>query len=263
MRVWLLGICLLGAVSQQVAQAQEVHEVQKGQKGQVSVQVRLNSQQPFEKVFITRPWLDELLAVVPDPDNVYWPAAALYALGNAEPEAERDALMRQLQALQQAQAHQDEVYLALSALSEQLQNWMLHKRVSLVLDYDRVRIHPNTNLKVDQGEYLLIAGQRPDSILVCGAVVQEQRIRHLGMAPVHHYLSHIQRLPAADPGWVYVIQPEGIWQKVPVGLWNRGDHTLRPGSILYVPIHPRKLPSRDRPINERLVRLLQHRVVQP
>jgi hypothetical protein len=252
---WVVLFTILAAQGAVLAQQHDHQE-------SVSIYLDLEREQNIH--FLQRPYLEAVLNQLNNPWEIYWPAAALYSLDNREPEIEREQVILKLKQLEEAlsspkRTPQRE---AVSALREQISDWVLYRRVPILLDYDWVRIRTEHNPRFDAGDYWLKVGARPTTLSLIGAVREQKSIKHQGAAPVFHYMKQIQLNSIADLDWLYVIQASGEVQKIPVAQWNRKNHTLRPGSTLFVPIDVSKLPKRFKTVNEEIVHLLNYWVAK-
>lgn len=85
---------------------------------------------------------------------------------------------------------------------------------------------------------------RPASVRVTGAVHADCALAHVPLQDARRYLQDCALAAAADPGWLYIIQPDGTVQRQGIAAWNRDPpRALAPGAVLYVPILERALPA--------------------
>lgn len=112
-------------------------------------------------------------------------------------------------------------------------------------------------LEVSTQNHLLAEGDRvlvparPASVRVTGAVQHDCTLPHQPLRDARLYLDDCARDAAADPDWLYVIQPDGTVQRLGVGLWNRAlPQALAPGAVLYVPIRAKAADAVDPTLND-------------
>jgi hypothetical protein len=105
-------------------------------------------------------------------------------------------------------------------------------------------------LEISDQNYLLGNGDRivyplrPASVRVTGAVHADCALPHVPLQDARRYLHDCALAAAADPSWLYIIQPDGTVQRQGIAAWNRDPpRTLAPGAVLYVPILERALPA--------------------
>ncbi|MCC5824638.1 capsule biosynthesis GfcC family protein [Alkalimonas sp.] len=226
----------------------------------VVVQIKADSE--LWHAYAEPPRLSQLLTLVPQPEQLYWPAAALYRQSSQIQQQQQELLTR-LQRLEQhwqLRNHTQNV-LVLQSLRQQVNNWQLAERQVVSIDYDLARIHKAANPRLDPGHYILRLAPRPDEVLFVGAIAEERALPHQNAASVHAYLSGLPALQQADPSWLYVVQANGHIAQVGRGYWNRQHQELQPGSQVFLPLHPRILPKEFRSLNQELVQLVAHRIL--
>jgi protein involved in polysaccharide export with SLBB domain len=105
-------------------------------------------------------------------------------------------------------------------------------------------------LEISEQNHLLAAGDRivyptrPTRVRVLGAV---QRACSLPLVPLQAARAYLRACPlaaAADPDWLYVIQPDGRVQRQGIAAWNRDTgQALAPGAVIYVPVRAKAWPD--------------------
>lgn len=105
-------------------------------------------------------------------------------------------------------------------------------------------------LQVSTQNHLLAEGDRivypprPTRVRVVGAVLHPCDLPFVSMQAARHYRNDCTLATAADPDWLYVIQPDGRVMRHGIALWNHHDiQPLAPGAIVYVPVNPHVLPA--------------------
>lgn len=122
-----------------------------------------------------------------------------------------------------------------------------------LLDPRPLELSPQNHL-LAEGERVLVPA-RPATIRVTGAVAHDCRLPHQPLRDARDYLADCARAAAADPDWLYVIQPDGTVVRLGTGLWNRAAaQPLAPGAVLYVPI--RRTATADPALNDQMAQLL-------
>ncbi|MBT9432152.1 capsule biosynthesis GfcC family protein [Candidatus Sodalis endolongispinus] len=127
------------------------------------------------------------------------------------------------------------------------------------LDPDWIRLHAEANRRLS-GEYSVYTLSRPTSIQVVGVTTPAGPQPYQPGRDVAEYLQTHQRLSGAEKNVVWVIQPDGKTEKVPVAYWNHRHVEVAPGSIIYVGFSSWSLPRAYRDVNEQIVSLLTHRI---
>lgn len=144
-----------------------------------------------------------------------------------------------------------------------------HWRSLPVTGRQRLQLLDPRPLQVSSQNHLLADGDRivyparPTTVRVLGAVVRPCALAFVPMQAARHYRSRCPLAAAADPDWLYIIQPDGRVMRRGIALWNRhGVQTLAPGAIVYVPLNPRVLPDSVRDtLNKDAARFLSTQVL--
>lgn len=182
------------------------------------------------------------------------PLADAYALGASwtqqagQPEQLRlrAGLLFELARLrQQAAAAGDPAMLAAARrMAVQLQAApVTGRRGGVALDLDVLEVQRAQNLPLRDGDRIHFP-TRPTTITVIGAVVQACRLPQVALRDARDYLKDCPPSSAADPDWLYVIQPDGSVIRQGIALWNRSaPQGLAPGAVLYVPLSRRHYPQ--------------------
>ncbi|MAD74868.1 MAG: hypothetical protein CML20_08790 [Rheinheimera sp.] len=225
--------------------------------------------------FEVEPRLSEVLAKKGLEQNWYWPASKLYRLDNTKlnstrlnssllasnsPEHLRSTVLQQLETL--AASAKPELQTELNALKFQVANWQLAQRILIPIDYDLARAQAPFNPKFDTGVYKLQLMVRPETVQFWGAIEKDVVVPHNGATSISEYLTAIERTAYADASVVYVIQPDGTVIKVGVANWNRQHIEAMPGALVFVPFESEWFSSELEQLNQNLLALVLHRVVQ-
>lgn len=136
---------------------------------------------------------------------------------------------------------------ALTALAARLER---HWRALPVTGRRRQALLDPRPLEISDQDHLLANGDRivypprPATVRVMGAVSRPCTLAFVPMQAARGYRASCPLAPAADPDWLYLIQPDGKVTRQGIALWNRhGRQPLAPGAIVYVPVDPRVIPS--------------------
>lgn len=141
-------------------------------------------------------------------------------------------------------------------IAERLLQWLRAReatgRVRILTDARLMQAQPRHDPVILGGDQLHIP-LRPTSIQVMGAVDaagSSCTLPHVPLKSAPQYLADCPGAKGADPDNVYVIQPDGLVQKLGIATWNRADpHAIAPGGALYVPIAESRLQSLDPDFN--------------
>ncbi|HET7662939.1 MAG TPA: capsule biosynthesis GfcC family protein, partial [Rhodanobacteraceae bacterium] len=150
---------------------------------------------------------------------------------------------------------------ALMTLAARLER---HWRSLPITGRQRMQLLDPRPLQVSTQNHLLADGDRivypgrPSTVQVLGAVVHPCTLTFVPMQAARQYRNRCTLAAAADPDWLYIIQPDGHVTRRGIALWNRhGVQTLAPGAVVYVPLDPRVLPASVRDsLNQDAVRFL-------
>ncbi|QCR37443.1 capsule biosynthesis GfcC family protein [Nissabacter sp. SGAir0207] len=192
--------------------------------------------------------------------QTWWPGTVI-----ATPQAtlKQQALKRQvLASLGALAAHyradeDNDLAAAVENLHQQVTQLAVTGRQFVTLDPDAVRIRPEWNRRLE-GEYHLYTLPRPTTLRLFGL------ISHSGLTPfvpgqdTRDYLAGHDRLAGRDRNQVWLIQPDGTVQLVPVAYWNHRHVQPAPGSTLFVGFS--SLPRAYRDLNQQILALLTNRV---
>lgn len=204
------------------------------------------------------PRLDTVLTPVALQQDWYWPAASLFSLSDTSAEAERQALLQQIEHVKARQG--SELQEALTQLSYHIAGWQLATRRVLAINYDLARLDNRYNPAFDTGDYLLQLTTRPQTVRFWGAVDQVLTLPHAGVTPVTAYLPAIGRSSVADLSYVLIITPAGEVKQVGVASWNQQYTELLPGSSVYIPFAGGLLSGDLTKLNKDIAGLARHRV---
>jgi len=225
-----------------------------------SVSIELKQKQ---YVFAHEPQLVEVLALIANQENGYWPRAALYQVDDIQLEKTRQLVLNSLSVLiKRYRTEEPEVALSLEQLQATITHWRLARRLPIKIDYDLARIVAAANPLLPQGKYILDISPRMDTVQLFGAVKRTSHVLHLPHADVSEYITHQTRTDLADKDYVVLIQADGRKITAPVAYWNKTHQEVMPGSQLFVPFKQSLFHPEFAFINQQIMTLALNRVWQ-
>jgi len=168
--------------------------------------------------------LEQLLNAPGLPGDVYWPAAIISSPAQDESAQQaKEQLLSDLKALQVfwMRAHQGGLVQATQQLLRELDQLDVAGRIDIKLDPDLSNEPAKGLAEYWQGHSLL---------------------------------------PGANPGEVYLIQPDGRVQLSPVAVWNEYHIEPMPGATLFAGFDPALLPAQFKNINLRIADMIANRI---
>ena len=118
------------------------------------------------------------------------------------------------------------------------------------LDPVRLELETRSNRPLADGDRLLFP-PRPATVTVTGAVEADCTLPFVGLRAATAYADGCPPHPAADPDWLYVIQPDGAVARRGIAPWNRdAAQPLAPGARVYVPLRAALLEGRAEELND-------------
>lgn len=143
-----------------------------------------------------------------------------------------------------------------AGLAQWLEQLPVTGRILLPLDPRRLELDPLVNAPLEADDRLVFP-VRPDHISVVGAVNANCTFPHASLEDADHAAVRCGKTQLADRDWLFLIQPDGQVEEVPVALWNKdAAHALAPGAIIYVPIGSRALKQLDPDFNREFAQFL-------
>jgi len=207
------------------------------------------------------PRLTEILQPVAFTEDWYWPASQLYRLDTTKAEQLRERIIQRLAALKGKWQQDSHYQNTIEQLTFQLQQWQLAERIAIAIDYDLARLKAAANPQFEPGQYLLSLTARPPHITVFG-LARAERITHYGNASVGVYARQLRRLAGSSNDWLFILQPDGAVIKAGIASWNQQHLELMPGAQLFVPFDTRFFGDEFVEINQAVIELARHRVLQ-
>lgn len=115
-------------------------------------------------------------------------------------------------------------------------------------------IAPN-NLLLKDGD-VLVYPQKPSQVRVLGAVVESCTLKHAPAVQPGAYLRQCPQHRLADPGFIYLVQPDGTWRKLGNAAWNLEPAYVAAGAVIYVPLLDSALAPGTTALNDDIAALL-------
>lgn len=130
-------------------------------------------------------------------------------------------------------------------IKEQIEQTSVTGRRFVTLDPVRLELERQHNRPLSQGD-TLIYPRKPTSIRIVGALQNDCHLQFVGLRAATDYLRDCIPHPEADPDWLWIIQPDGVIQRIGVGSWNKTPpQPLAPGATLFVPFRDREAFSTE------------------
>lgn len=149
------------------------------------------------------------------------------------------------------------------SVQAQLEDLPVTGRVKVTLNARLQQIQPKNDPELASGDKLVL-DRRPTTVSVLGAVIGQCVLSHSALKSARSYSAECPSLAAADKEYLYVIQADGLVQKVAVALWNRDDPiTLSPGGAIFVPIRGKALRDVDSGLNDEIAEFIATQHVSP
>lgn len=206
--------------------------------------------------------LEQLLNAPGLPDDIYWPATIISSpTEEASVQQAKDQLLSDLKALQIVwmREHQGGLVQATQQLLRELDQLDVAGRIDIKLDPDLSRIEPANNPRL-VGDYSLYLSRRPSSLHLLGLINSRKSLPHEPAKGLAEYWQGHSLLPGANPGEVYLIQPDGSVQLSPVAVWNEYHIEPMPGATLFAGFDPDLLPDEFKNINLRIADIIANRI---
>ena len=206
--------------------------------------------------------LEQLLNAPGLPGDVYWPAAIISPPAQDESAQQaKEQLLSDLKALQVLwmRAHQGGLVQATQQLLRELDQLDVAGRIDIKLDPDLSRVEPANNPRLS-GDYSLYLSRRPSSLYLLGLINSRRSMPHEPAKGLAEYWQGHSLLPGANPGEVYLIQPDGRVQLSPVAVWNEYHIEPMPGATLFAGFDPALLPAQFKNINLRIADMIANRI---
>lgn len=227
-----------------------------------NVSLYFNGNQQQNLILSSDARLDTLLQSSHIPENVYWRSAQI-----ATPEQHKvimqrqSALLSELQTIETLWRNEGKQKNADSTakLYQQIAKLHLSGRLPITIDPYQVLRSKADNPRLD-GQYQLYLASRASKIALFGLI---SALPNLPLEPgfgVDQYWQRSALQPGADTAHVWLIQPTGNIEKVPVAVWNKLHREPMPGATLLVGFDESQLPTRFEGINQRIAEIIANKV---
>ena len=133
-------------------------------------------------------------------------------------------------------------------------------RIQTKLDPDWVLLRQEFNPQLE-GHYTLYLAPYTFKLQLVG-LVGNQTLSIQEGDQLADYLADVSYQEGADKDFVYLIAPEGQWNKIPVALWNRIDSEPASGAMIFVGFDSSLLPDNMPDLNEQIASYLANRIPQ-
>lgn len=230
----------------------------------VEVQLAGERIQPIRIQLADGARLEQLVTQLPSAllNDVYWPASRISTPAlDAQMQQEQAALVATLQQmmLSAERQHQPELAYNSRMLLQLLSSLTVAGRLDTQLDPDWVRIRSELNPPL-AGNYRLWLARRHPVVEFYGLVSGPDVVPLQPGQGVDAYLNTRELFSGADREWVYLCQPDGQVQRVPVAYWNRLHREPMPGAALFVGFAEDALPPHHADLNRRIATLIAARI---
>ncbi|MCD9464085.1 hypothetical protein CJF25_14010 [Photobacterium phosphoreum] len=162
--------------------------------------------------------------------STYWLGSSLSKL--IQPQ-KKQALIKNLKQLSIKHERSQPLSISFSNNAQWVEKNIHNTRIITPIDIDKVRLNKNHNPLL-KGGYKLTLANRPNNILILGAINKPQKLLWYPRKSASYYLQKIALIDDADKSNVIVIQPDGIKTNHPIAYWNNQHINISPGSIIYV-----------------------------
>lgn len=202
--------------------------------------------------------LDAVSQTNPNPES-YWLAAAWLHKPLLEQQARLKAgVLFDLEMLQRGSLlNNNEALAALAVrLHQDINRLPVTGRRTAVLDPVALEVGFAHNYLLSDGDQLIYPAYT-NTITVVGAVPQPCSLPFQALQEVRKYLDNCPRLAEAESDFLWLIHPDGKYQRVAIAAWNRQDGVhAAAGSTILVPVRNNNpdLPTPD--LNEQLAQFL-------
>jgi len=208
--------------------------------------------------------LEQLVTQLPGAiaGEVYRPASRISTPAlDAQMQQEQAALVATLQQmmLSAESQHQPELAYNSRMLLQLLSSLTVAGRLDAQLDPDWVRIRSELNPPL-AGNYRLWLARRHPVVQIYGLSSGPDEVPLRPGQGVNAYLNSREFFSGADREWVYLCQPNGHVQRVPVAYWNRLHREPMPGAALFVGFAEDALPTNLADLNRRIATLIAARI---
>jgi capsule biosynthesis protein GfcC len=204
---------------------------------------------------------DAALAAAPD-EQSYMLGAAWLRNSEAIPQTRlKTGILFDLELLRNRESTEPDFAEAAIALAAEISSMPVTGRIRQVLEPRSLEMDTASNHRLADGDKLYYP-VRPSTITVLGAVERRCSIQHRPLEQPTYYARKCQTSAAASKDNLFVIQPDGMIERLGIALWNRSPQsTLAPGGIVFVPLDSKALLAVNPQFNEEAARFLATQVL--
>ncbi len=201
---------------------------------------------------------DAISQAQPNPES-YWLAAAWLHTPLLEQQTRLKAgVLFDLKMLQRGALlnSNDDLATLAARLHDDVSRMPVTGRKVAVLDPVALEVGFARNYALADGDHLIYP-ERPNTIKIVGAVQQSCTLSYRAQQEVRDYLDSCPRQATAESDFLWLIHPDGRYQRVAIAAWNREDGVhAAAGSTILVPVRNDNtdLPTPD--LNEQLAQFL-------
>ena len=205
--------------------------------------------------------LSDVLSIVADSGEWYWPSSAVYNLQDTTAQQKKEGVVSEIKALLAHYDSDSDTYRALQNLLKQVSSWTVSTRVSMPVSYNRARLFFEHNPMFQPGKYWVRLNSRPNVVHFSGAVVKPGAYQHSSDTSMYYVVHGVEKMSDADRSYVFIIDPMGNIEKKGAAYWNVDFSQIMPGGQVFVPLLPELFSSKLDALNERVAELAVHRVL--
>lgn len=205
--------------------------------------------------------LSNVLSLVENNGEWYWPTSAVYDLTDSTAEREKEAVLSHLRKLLGAYSDNSDMRTTLESLYTQISNWTVATRKVMPVSYNRARLIFADNPMFKEGRYLIRLSSRPNVVHFSGVITKPGAYEHKSNTSLFTLHSGVKSKSNADNSFVYVVAPDGVVSERGIAYWNIDFTQLMPGSHIVVPLSTGLFDSTLETLNARIAALAVHRIL--
>ena len=205
--------------------------------------------------------LSNVLSLVENNGEWYWPTSAVYDLTDSTAEREKEAVLSHLRKLLGAYSDNSDMRTTLESLYTQISNWTVATRKVMPVSYNRARLIFADNPMFKEGRYLIRLSSRPNVVHFSGVITKPGAYEHKSNTSLFTLHSGVKSKSNADNSFVYVVAPDGTISKRGIAYWNIDFTQLMPGSHIVAPLSTGLFDSTLETLNARIAALAVHRIL--
>lgn len=204
--------------------------------------------------------LSNVLSIVENNSDWYWPTSAVYDLTDSTAEREKEAVLSHLRKLLGSYRNNGDIHTTLESLYTQISGWTVATRKVMPVSYNRARLIFADNPMFQEGRYLIRLSSRPNVVYFSGVVTKPGAYEHKSNTSLFTLHSDRKSAPHADNSFVYIVAPDGSVSKRGIAYWNIDFTQLMPGSHIIAPLSTGLFDSTLDTLNARIAALAVHRI---